>query len=680
MWLFPAATHTLLALLMSVMSTCHGSRILVYPVDGSHWVNMNILLRGLHERGHNLTVVRSSTSWYISEKAPHYTSITIQLPQSLNLESHDYMASYLRRNLEIRRGEGSPLAFIALQREVIGMLNDAHRMSAEMVLTMFEDQALIKRLQDAQFDLVLTDPGFAGGVLVGHYLQLPLVFNVRWITNGEGHFAIAPSPLSYVPTIGSRVSDKMDFIQKAKNILHYGIGLYIDHVVTRPHYQVVCDRYFDPDVNIYSLMQGADLWLMRLDFVFEFPRPTMPNVVYIGGFQCQPSKPLDPELEAFVQSSGEHGIIIMSLGTLVNGLPMELTEKIAAAFSQLPQKVIWRHLGERPSNLGNNTLLVKWMPQNDLLGHPKTRAFVAHGGTNGIYEAIYHGVPIVGIPLIFDQFDNMIRLEARGVAKVLEVTTLETVDLLQALLEVMEDPVYHGNMQRLSRLHHDQPMKPLDTAFFWIEYVIRNKGAKHLRTESYRMPWKTSTFVHQIRLRHRKLLQAGMQCCDTKAGLLGQRCKQQRTERNMASSFTANQYENAFKSNRLQNWTVPKQYKESGSAGGSFVGTWEMPLRIPPAHVSYTGRSVEGAAKLKTWIEGAASGRSSGDKSAAGTAGQQTPVNPPETQHPETSPRPQSHTEAPASARPATQEMTGSPQQLQSPEPPAAEQPSTEVN
>ncbi|RXM28280.1 UDP-glucuronosyltransferase 2B20, partial [Acipenser ruthenus] len=208
-----------------------------------------------------------------------------------------------------------------------------------------------------------------------------------------------------------------------------------------------------------------------------------------GGFQCKPAKPLPQDLEEFMESSGEHGVVVMSLGTLVNGLPSELTDKIAYAFSQLPQKVIWRHLGERPSSLGNNTLLVKWLPQNDLLGHPKTRAFVTHGGTNGVYEAIYHGVPIVGLPLLFDQFDNLLRMQVRGAAKVLEVTTLGSKDFLQALKEVLEEPSYQMNMNRLSSLQRDQPIKPMDSALFWIEYVMRNKGAAHLRTESYRMPW-----------------------------------------------------------------------------------------------------------------------------------------------------------------------------------------------
>ena len=125
----------------------------------------------------------------------------------------------------------------------------------------------------------------------------------------------------------------------------------------------------------------------------------------------QGSKPLPKELEEFVQSSGEHGVVLMSLGTLVQGLPLEITNEIAAAFAQLPQKVIWRHQGERPTTLGNNTMLMKWIPQNDLLGHPKVKVFVAHGGTNGVYESMYHGVPIVGLPLLFDQFENLLRME-----------------------------------------------------------------------------------------------------------------------------------------------------------------------------------------------------------------------------------------------------------------------------
>ncbi|XP_074789741.1 UDP-glucuronosyltransferase 2A2 [Denticeps clupeoides] len=487
---FGGPISSLLYLLLALSTRNQAGRILVYPVDGSHWLNMDILLRELHERGHALTVIRSSTSWYVPEHAVHYSSITVTTSHASNLEDREYMAAFLKRNIEIQRGEGSMLSFIALQKEILNLLTEAHKASAEMVGDILENRTLVQSLRDARYDIILTDPGFAGGVVLGHYLKLPMVLNVRWITNGEGHFAIAPSPLSYIPTIGSQVSDQMTFVNKLKNVLHFGIGLYIDHFITRPLYQGAVSKFIDRNANVYTLIQGADLWLMRVDFAFEFPRPTMPNVVYMGGFQCKPSKPLPADLEQFVESSGEYGVVVMSLGTLLGSLPPEISDVIASAFARLPQKVVWRNLGKRPSTLGNNTLIVDWLPQNDLLGHPKTKVFVTHGGTNGIYEAIYHGVPMLGLPLIFDQFDNMVRLNARGVARSMTVTALDVDTLTQALRDLLDEKKpYRQNMRKLSHLHRDQPLQPLDRAIFWLEFVIRHKGAAHLRTESYKMPW-----------------------------------------------------------------------------------------------------------------------------------------------------------------------------------------------
>ncbi len=214
---------------------------------------------------------------------------------------------------------------------------------------------------------------------------------------------------------------------------------------------------------------------MRTDFVFEFPRPTMPNVVYMSGFQCKPSKPLPADLEAFVQSSGDHGFIIMSLGTLVKSIPADMANDIASAFASLPQKSSGDILEVGPSTVGNNTLIVDWIPQNDLLGHPKIKAFVAHGGTNGVQEAIYHGVPILGVPLFFDQFDNLIRIQEKGAGKIHKLSEFSSHTFGQALRELLSNASYRTNMQRLSSLHRDQPMRPLDSAVFWIEYVMRHK-------------------------------------------------------------------------------------------------------------------------------------------------------------------------------------------------------------
>ena len=70
-------------------------------------------------------------------------------------------------------------------------------------------------------------------------------------------------------------------------------------------------------------------------------------------------------------------------------------------------------------------------------GHPKTRAFVTHGGANGLYEALYHAVPLVGIPLFGDQPHNLARLERLGVATVLDFNHLTADELTEALASVV---------------------------------------------------------------------------------------------------------------------------------------------------------------------------------------------------------------------------------------------------
>nr|XP_046229459.1 UDP-glucuronosyltransferase 2A2-like [Scatophagus argus]XP_046229542.1 UDP-glucuronosyltransferase 2A2-like [Scatophagus argus] len=477
---------TVISLLAVIAPAAHGGNVLVFPHDGSHWVNMRVLVEELHSQGHTVTVIRAADSWYISETSPHYSTITVDIAASGN---EDFFRLFVAEVIHIKRSKGSVWARFALDMELKNKFYELHRKICEVVKYIFENKELMKSFQDGKYDVVLTDPANGGGVMLAHYLGLPLVFNARWTVHGEAHFAIAPSPLSYVPLPPSELTDEMTFFDRIRNVVFYIMRMHLYKQVVGPHYSALSSHYFGPDVDYFSMFQAADIWLMRVDFVFEFPRPTMPNVVYMGGFQCKPAKPLPQHLEDFVQSSGEHGVIIMSLGTLIGELPHDLADEIAAAFSKLPQKVIWRYKGDRPATLGNNTLLVDWMPQNDLLGHPNIKLFISHGGTNGIYEAIYHGVPIVGIPIVFDQADNLSRLRAKGVAKVMDISELDREIFRRAIQEVLHEPSYTMNMQRLSKLHRDQPMKPLDKAIFWIEFVMRHKGAAHLRTESYRLPW-----------------------------------------------------------------------------------------------------------------------------------------------------------------------------------------------
>ncbi|XP_055153398.1 UDP-glucuronosyltransferase 2B11 isoform X2 [Symphalangus syndactylus] len=241
--------------------------------------------------------------------------------------------------------------------------------------------------------------------------------------------------------------------------------------------------------TLFETMRKADIWLMRNSWNFKFPHPFFPNVDFVGGLHCKPAKPLPKEMEEFVQSSGENGVVVFSLGSVIRNITAERANVVATALAQIPQKVLWKFDGNKPDALGLNTRLYKWIPQNDLLGHPKTRAFITHGGANGIYEAIYHGIPMVGIPFFWDQPGNIAHMEAKGAAVRLDFHTMSSTDLLNALKTVINDPSYKENVMKLSRIQHDQPVKPLDRAVFWIEFVMRHKGAKHLRVAAHDLTW-----------------------------------------------------------------------------------------------------------------------------------------------------------------------------------------------
>jgi glucuronosyltransferase len=41
----------------------------------------------------------------------------------------------------------------------------------------------------------------------------------------------------------------------------------------------------------------------------------------------------------------------------------------------------------------------------------------------------------------------------------------------------------------VSRIYRDQPLTPLEQAVFWTEYVIRHKGAPHMRSAALDLLW-----------------------------------------------------------------------------------------------------------------------------------------------------------------------------------------------
>ncbi|XP_058239812.1 UDP-glucuronosyltransferase 2C1-like [Hemibagrus wyckioides] len=481
-----AALCLLLLLCLTPLCVTAG-KILIWPEEFSHWLNIKIIIDELIARGHSVTIItQSATPSIKTDQSPGYNVEVIQVPHSKAkvIDTFDRFFKYWMYDLP---NTNMIHAFLKLT-EIIDMMLEQNK---ALCRELFAREDLLEKWRMEKFDVLLTDPVIVCGELLAQKLNLPFI-NTLSSSYGsvmERLCGQLPAPPSYVPAASLGYTDHMDFLERVKNVLFiFFINIASDLLAMLKWDHLFTEVMGKPTTRCES-MGKADIWLIRTYWDLEFPRPLLPNFKFVGGLHCKPAKPLPKEMEDFVQSSGDDGIVVFSLGSMIKNLTKERANTIASALGQIPQKVLWRYTGEKPETLVANTRVCDWIPQNDLLGHPKTKAFITHGGINGIYEAIYHGVPMVGLPLFADQPDNVNHMKAKGAAVMLDFNKLGTEDLKQAVNDVIKNPSYKESIMRLSQIHHDQPMKPLDRAVFWIEYVMRHKGAKHLRVGAHNLTW-----------------------------------------------------------------------------------------------------------------------------------------------------------------------------------------------
>ncbi|NXM30221.1 UD11 glucuronosyltransferase, partial [Oxyruncus cristatus] len=464
-----------LVLVLAFWSVAEGGKLLVVPQDGSHWLSMRMVLEKLWEKGHEIVAVVPDAA------------LLLKSPQSFTIKTYSvpYTQEFVDKYYQALGEKSFELTLTVL----LSNISELTSLFSSACRHLLYDKELMGYLQGSKFDAIMMDPVLPCGPILAEYLSIPSVYFMRGLPcTWDYQAAQCPSPVSYVPRIFSSVSDRMTFPERVKNLL-IGLSEHVLCYLFYSEYRNLAAEFLQRDVTLQELFSRASVMLMRYDFVFEFPRPIMPNMVYVGGINCVQKKPLSEEFEAIVNASGEHGIVVFSLGSMVSEIPMKKAMEMADALGTVPQTVLWRYTGPTPPNLPNNVKLVKWLPQNDLLAHPKTRAFITHGGSHGVYEGICNAVPMVLMPLFGDQMDNAKRVESRGAGLTLNILEMTSQDISTALKAVINDKKYKENIQRLSDLHLDRPIHPLDLAVHWVEFVMRHKGAPHLRPAAHDLNW-----------------------------------------------------------------------------------------------------------------------------------------------------------------------------------------------
>ncbi|CAL4064935.1 unnamed protein product [Meganyctiphanes norvegica] len=251
----------------------------------------------------------------------------------------------------------------------------------------------------------------------------------------------------------------------------------------------LCD---DDCPDFYGVRLNASMIIINSIRTSEnVANPYGPTVVHAGGIHLKPAKTLSQDLKEWIMNSGDSGFILFSLGSVVkaSNMPEESRRLLLSVLGSLPHRVLWKWDQDTMENLPDNVHLSKWLPQQDLLGDARVRLFITHGGLHSTQEAMFNAVPVVGLPVFSDQYMNMAAVESQGWGRTLDWNNLTEENIYEAITDVINNDKYKLEATRRSRVIRDQFLAPQDIVNYWVEYVIRHKGAQHLQSPVKHMPW-----------------------------------------------------------------------------------------------------------------------------------------------------------------------------------------------
>ncbi|GAB0093835.1 UDP-glucuronosyltransferase [Sergentomyia squamirostris] len=429
----------------------------------SHHILAGKLVEALAEAGHTVTIV-----------APHKLSKPVKNIKEivLNVES----ATKLSKNLY----EQPDSSVNEQLQTVIGLALNF----TDNALSDPEMKALIRSKE--KFDVIIVEIFLSESLMgLGKVFNAPMIGFTsfgpsKWSTDLNG----SPSPLSYVPHVLFTYTDRMTFGQRLANtMISVFEKVYMDLAYNHRQEALYNKHFPDPKPNLDELKKTSfPLILLNSHFSLSYPRPLLPNMIEIGGFHVDKKpKPLPQDLQKFLDSE-TNGVIYFSMGSTLQSsdLPAEKRTALLRTFSKLPMKVMWKWEDDSLPGKPDNVLIRKWFPQNDILAHPNVKLFITHGGLLSTMEATWFGVPVVGIPIYGDQMMNMGKTQASGYGLTVVYANLTEESLHWAVNEVLTNEKYSRKAKAISSRFRDQESDPMERAIYWIEYVARHGGARHL--------------------------------------------------------------------------------------------------------------------------------------------------------------------------------------------------------
>ncbi|KAL1491899.1 hypothetical protein ABEB36_012421 [Hypothenemus hampei] len=464
----------ILLLFVTLFGSLNGEKLLLifHSPSKSHYFLGNELAKGLAKLGHEVTIVAP-----FEEKNPpkNYRNIVLE-----NVETE--LGNNLRRNL-------FELDNIPPFYQLLFLFSSPLQGISELVLNNVKIQNLLK--SNETFDAVILDQTLNDALKwFAYHFKVPLILLWSQGANRYVNNPVAnPQNPSYIVDMFLNFNTPMTFYERFYNFVFGAMQDLILYYYLEPNQNKILKKYMpdapdlgDPQYNVSLVICNSH------ESIYE-ALPHVPNMIDIGGFHVNPSEKLSKDLKKFMDNAKE-GVIYFSMGSILkpSNMPKDKKDIILKVLGSRKEKVLWKWDEDQLENKPDNVMISKWFPQHSILAHPNCKLFITHGGLLSTTETVYFGVPVLAFPMFGDQNSNAERITAKGFGLKMKFAELTEESLTEALVKLLEDPTYLEKAKHASALLHDRPLKPIELADYWIKYVIRHKGAPHLRVAGVNLP------------------------------------------------------------------------------------------------------------------------------------------------------------------------------------------------
>lgn len=182
--------------------------------------------------------------------------------------------------------------------------------------------------------------------------------------------------------------------------------------------------------------------------LFDFPNLKPAHLHYVG-----PLRNSSPRSTSFpFEKLTGQPLIYASLGSVQN-TKQDLFRLIAAACEPLDVQLVITHGGgmsqETTDRLPGSPLVVEYAPQQEVIA--KASLTITHGGLNTVLDSLSYGVPLVAIPITFEQPGNAARIRWTKTGEVIPVFRVRVNNLRATIQRVLTEEIYRTNAQKMQQ-------------------------------------------------------------------------------------------------------------------------------------------------------------------------------------------------------------------------------------